>query len=123
MNMTATFEPSPIRPEISLDQLRQIDIRVGRIMAVEEIPASRKLMKLTVSFGSHTRSIVAGIKQERPQPQLLVGMQALFVVNLPRKTMAGVESEGMLFDLGYADGLLPCLAVPERTVPDGTRAG
>ena len=121
--MTATFEPSPIRPEISLDQLRQIDIRVGRIMAVEEIPESRKLMKLTVSFGSHTRSIVAGIKQERPQPQLLVGMQALFVVNLPRKTMAGVESEGMLFDLGYADGLLPCLAVPERTVPDGTRAG
>jgi len=123
MNMTATFEPSPIRPEISLDQLRQVDIRVGRIMAVEEIPESRKLMKLTVSFGSHTRSIVAGLKQERPQPQLLVGRQALFVVNLPRKAMAGVESEGMLFDLGYADGLLPCLAVPERTVPDGTRAG
>ena len=82
MNMTATFEPSPIRPEISLDQLRQIDIRVGSIMAVEEIPQSRKLMKLTVSFGSQARSIVAGIKQERPQPQLLVGMQALFVVNL-----------------------------------------
>ena len=123
MNVTAAFEPGPIRPEISLDQLRQIDIRVGGIMAVEEIPRSRKLMKLTVSFGSHTRSIVAGMKLERPQPELLVGMQALFVVNLPRKTMAGVESEGMLFDLGYADGLLPCLAVPERTVPDGTRAG
>lgn len=102
MNMTATFEPSPIRSEISLDQLGRIDIRVGRIMAVEEMPESRKL---------------------GPQPQLLVGMQALFVVNLPRKTMAGVESEGMLFDLGYADGLLPCLAVPERAVPDGTRAG
>jgi tRNA-binding protein len=37
--------------------------------------------------------------------------------------MRGVVSEGMLFDLGYADGLIPCLAMPEREVPDGTRAG
>jgi hypothetical protein len=37
--------------------------------------------------------------------------------------MAGEMSEGMLFDLGYADGLVPALAVPERAVPDGTRAG
>ncbi|MFW1499228.1 tRNA-binding protein, partial [Vibrio parahaemolyticus] len=53
----------------------------------------------------------------------IVGKQALFVVNLPPRTTRGVLSEGMLFDIGYADGLVPVLAMPERPVPDGTRAG
>jgi hypothetical protein len=37
--------------------------------------------------------------------------------------MMGEVSEGMLFDIGYADGLTPVLAVPEKSVPDGARAG
>ncbi len=87
------------------------------------MPQSAKLARLVVSFGDHTRTILAGIRKERPDPQALVGRQALFVVNLEPRKMAGEVSEGMLFDLGYADGLLPALAVPERPVPDGTRAG
>ena len=50
------------------------------------------------------------------------GKQALFVVNLEPKSMAGEVSEGMLFDIGHADGLTPVLAVPEKPVPAGTRA-
>ena len=53
----------------------------------------------------------------------IVGKQALFVVNLPSRKMAGEISEGMLFDIGYADGLKPALAVPERPMPNGSRAG
>jgi tRNA-binding protein len=87
------------------------------------VPASPKLVRLVVDFGDHTRRILAGLKKERPAPQELAGRQALFVVNLPPRPMAGEVSEGMLFDLGYADGLVPCLAVPERPVPAGTRAG
>jgi len=45
------------------------------------------------------------------------------VVNLESRKMAGELSEGMLFDLGYADGITPALAMPERPVPNGTRAG
>ena len=52
-----------------------------------------------------------------------MGRQALFVVNLEPRKMMGEVSEGMLFDLGYADGVTPGLAGPERPVPDGTRAG
>ena len=63
------------------------------------------------------------MKQERSNPRDLVGRQALFVVNLDPRTMAGEVSEGMLFDIGYADGVVPVLATPERPVPDGTRAG
>jgi tRNA-binding EMAP/Myf-like protein len=49
--------------------------------------------------------------------------QALFVVNLEPRKMAGETSEGMLFDIGAADGLLPAIAVPERPLPDGVCAG
>jgi tRNA-binding protein len=100
-----------------------IDVRVGRIDAVEDVPTSRKLVRLVVHFGDHTRRILAGLKHERGDPGELAGRQALFVVNLEPRTMAGEVSEGMLFDIGYADGLLPALAVPEREMPDGTRAG
>ena len=63
------------------------------------------------------------MKQERTDPAEIVGRQALFVVNLEPRRMMGEVSEGMLFDLGYADGVAPALAVPERPVPNGTRAG
>lgn len=112
-----------MKPVIDLSVLEQVDIRVGTIEAVREIAGSDKLMALQVSFGDHTRTIVAGIKQERVDPQEIVGRQALFVVNLAPREMRGVVSEGMLFDIGYADGVTPVLAVPEKPVPDGTRAG
>ena len=63
------------------------------------------------------------MKQERENPREIERRQALFVVNLEPRRMRGVLSEGMLFDLGYADGIAPALAVPERPVPDGARAG
>jgi len=80
-------------------------------------------MKFTVDFGDHMRSILAGIKQEREDPTEITGRQALFIVNLPERKMAGEVSQGMLFDIGYPDKLIPCLAVPEREIPNGSRAG
>ncbi len=63
------------------------------------------------------------MKQERENPRALEGQQGLFVVNLEPRKMMGVVSEGMIFDVGYADGIRPALAIPERQVPNGTRAG
>ena len=63
------------------------------------------------------------MKGERANVREIVGKQALFVINLEPKKMAGEVSEGMLFDIGYADGIPPALATPERPVPDGARAG
>jgi tRNA-binding protein len=115
--------PAPLKPVISIELLNQVDIRVGTIRSVRDVPGSDKLVQLRVSFGDHERTIVAGIKQERANPQELEGKQALFVVNLEARKMRGVVSEGMLFDIGYADSVTPVLAVPEKPVPDGTRAG
>lgn len=117
------FRPAPIKPTISFADLDRIDVRVGTIVSVEDVKGSDKLLKLTVDFGDHRRSILAGMKQEREDPHEIEGRQALFVVNLEPKKMMGEVSEGMLFDIGYADGVKPAFAVPERTVPNGTRAG
>jgi len=122
MTMTA-FKVAPTKPMISPDVLDKIDIRVGTIELVEDVEGSEKLVKLTVDFGDHKRSILAGMKQERENPKEIEGKQALFVVNLEPKKMMGQVSEGMLFDIGYADGIKPVLAVPENRVPSGARAG
>ena len=115
--------PAPIKPAITIEDLYKIDIRVGTIERVAEVPNSEKLVDLTVNFGDHHRRILAGIKKERANPKELEGRQTLFVVNLPPRKMAGLVSEGMLFDLGYADGIeSPALAVPEYPIPNGTRA-
>jgi len=115
--------PAPVKPPVSFETFAALDIRIGTIERVEALANSDKLMRLTVNFGDHLRRILAGLRKERADPQELVGRQALFVVNLPPRRMAGEDSEGMLFDLGYADGLVPKLAVPEQPVPNGTRAG
>lgn len=115
--------PAPVKPVIPIDVLHQIDVRVGTIEQALDLPRSDKLAKLIVDFGDFKRTILAGIKQERPDLRALEGRQALFVVNLEPRKMMGEVSEGMLFDLGYADGITPALAVPESPVPNGTRAG
>jgi tRNA-binding protein len=117
------MKPAEIKPIISYDDFEKIDIRVGTIEDVDDIEGADKLVKLTVDFGDHKRTIIAGIKQERNDPTAIEGKQALFVVNLEPRKMMGETSEGMLFDLGYADGITPVLATPESAVPNGTRAG
>jgi tRNA-binding protein len=116
-------KPSPIKAPIPASLLDQIDVRVGTILAVEDVPKSDKLVRLLVDFGDHQRNILSGMKQERSNPREIVGKQALFVVNLEPRKMMGEISEGMLFDIGYADGIKPVLAGPESPVPNGVRAG
>ena len=117
------FILKPVKKEISFKDFEKIDIRIGKIKKVLDIPKSQNLMKLIVDFGDHTRTIVAGIKQERENPGEIQGMQALFVVNLPEKEIFGEKSEGMLFDIGYENKIIPVLAMPEKKVPNGVSAG
>ena len=114
---------APIKELIAFEDFEKLDIRVGTIVAVTEVKKSDKLMKQTVDFGDHVRTILAGIKQERENPSEIEGKQALFVVNLPERKMVGEVSQGMLFDIGYEDKLTPCLAMPEVKMPNGCRAG
>ena len=116
--MTA-FKVASVKPTITLDVLEKVDVRVGTIELVEDVRGSDKLVKLTVNFGDHKRHILVGMKKERQNPNEIQGKQALFVVNLEPRKIMGETSEGMLFDIGYSDGIKPVLAVPEMAVHNG----
>lgn len=112
-----------MKPTIQFNDLEKLDIRVGTIEKVVDVEGSDKLVKLLVDFGDHKRIILVGMKLERSDPKEVEGKQTLFVLNLPSKVMMGIESQGMLFDIGYADHIIPVLAQPEKPVPNGTRVG
>jgi tRNA-binding protein len=114
---------APVKPTVKYEDFAKLDIRVGTIERVEDIEKSDKIVKLIVDFGDHKRQIIAGMKQERENPKEIEGKQALFVVNLEPREIMGEISEGTLFDIGYADKIIPVLAMPEKPVPPGTRAG
>ena len=113
----------PVKPTITFEDLEKLDIRVGKIEKVEDVKGSDKLIKLTVDFGSFKRTILVGMKKERENPKEIEGLQALFVINLAPKKMAGEVSEGMLFDIGYANEIAPVLAIPEKETQNGVNAG
>ena len=82
---------------ITYDDFAKLQIVVGTITAVEEVPDSNKLLKLTVDVGGETpRQILSGIKKYFSDPQVLVGVQTPFLINLETKVIAGLESQGMI---------------------------
>jgi tRNA-binding protein len=94
---------APLKSIVSSDILSKVDIRVGTIELVNDVPGSRKLVRLVVDFGDHKRRVLVGMQREHPNPKEIEGKQALFVVNLEPRKMMGEISEGMLLDIGYAD--------------------
>ena len=102
---------------ISFEDFQKLDLRIGVIMAVEEIPGSKKLLKLTVDMGEE-RTVVAGIKEHYPKENL-IGMQVLLVANLEPVKLMGVESQGMLLAAGDKDGLH--LMTPDSETTPGAR--
>ena len=106
-----------ILPEIGLDQLRQIDLRVATVVKAEAIPKAKKLLKLEVDVGQR-RTIVAGIAGDY-DPKSLVGQQIIVVANLKPAKLMGIVSNGML--LAAVDGKQCTLATLEKTVTPGTR--
>jgi tRNA-binding protein len=117
------IKPAPIKPTINYKDFSKLDIRVGTILLVEDIVKSDNLVKLTVDFGDHNRTVIVGTKKERENPKEIEGMQTLFVVNLEPREMMGELSDGMILDIGYADKISPVLAIPEKPVPNGVRLG
>jgi len=105
---------------IPIDTVAQVELRVGTIEQVEEIPKSDKLLQLAVDFGQcGKRTILAGVKKWY-KPEDLIGKQAVFVFNLKPRKMLGIESQGMMLFAESDDGQLQ-LTQPAGKVPNGTR--
>ena len=84
-----------IKDEITYDDFAKMDLRLGKVVACEEVKRSKKLLKLTVDIGSEQRTVVSGIKNWY-KPEDLVGKTVVVVANLKPVTLCGVESHGMI---------------------------
>lgn len=108
-----------VKPEVSLDDFLKLDIRVGTIVVVDEIPGSEKLWRLEVDFGDEKRQILSGIKKWYTAETLL-GRQAMFIVNLAPRMMMGLESKGMLL-AGHGENGEAVLYLFDTKIPPGTK--
>ncbi len=107
---------------ISIDDFKKVAIRVGEILSAEKVPATDKLLCLTVNLGEEKpRQIIAGIAIHFPDPTSLVGKRCMFVSNLEPRVIRGLESNGMLLAVSTDDGKFSLLE-PSGDILPGTRA-
>ena len=105
---------------IPLEEFQKIDLRVGKILEVERIAGSDKLLKLDVDLGEELgkRQLIAGIGKVY-EPESIRGRQIVIVSNLEPKMMMGLESQGMLLAADSSEG--PVLLTPAKDVLPGTK--
>ena len=90
---------------ITIDQFKQIEIRVGQVVEAENQEGSEKLIRLTVDLGEEmARTIFTGVRLYGFEAQYFLGKKFLFVTNLEPKKMMGMESQGMILAVDGADG-------------------
>lgn len=105
---------------ISFEDFAKLDMRIGTILAVAPVPDTDKLLHLSVDCGeAQPRSIVSGIKQFFTDHTDLVGMQAVFLVNLEPRTIKGIESQGMILAVTNTDEF--SLLTPAQKIAPGSR--
>ncbi len=93
-------------PEITYDDFAKCAFRVGEIVSCELVENSKKLLKFQVKIGNETRQILSGIRSTYNDPEKMIGMKVMVLVNLKPRKMAGMVSEGMLLCAENADGKL-----------------
>lgn len=111
---------------ISIEDFSKLDIRIGKIISAEKIEGTDKLLRLEVDFGPakqdslerEVRQIVSGIAQVYA-PESLIGKQCPFIVNLERRVIRGLESQGMILAVMFEEK--PVLLHPEKDVREGSK--
>jgi methionine--tRNA ligase beta chain len=107
--------------EVSFAEFQKFDFRIGKIVEATQVPESKKLIKLIVDFGSEKRQAVAGLLKYY-KPEELVGKKCVFLLNLQRRTLAGLESQCMILAAEDEAGNVVVLS-PERDIAEGSKIG
>jgi len=112
---------------ISYEEFKKMDIRIGKIVGIEPIPETDKLLRCQIDFNemdengnNKLRQIVSGIHEYYPDYSVLIGKQVLYIVNLEPRKIKGFESNGMLMAVDGIDGK-PVFLVPEIEVNNGSK--
>lgn len=107
--------------EVTFAEFENFDFRIGKVTEASPVPESKKLIKLMVDFGTEQRQAVAGI-QKYYKPQDLVGKKFVFLLNLQRRMIAGLESQCMILAAEDAAGNVSVLQ-PDRDIAEGSKIG
>ena len=109
---------APETPQISIEDFQKVQLKMGKVIAAEAVPKSKKLLKLQVDIGTETRQIVAGIATKYA-PEDIIGKLVVIVANLKPAKLMGVESQGMVLAAGdkEVEGLLSVI----ESVEPGTK--
>ena len=104
---------------ISIDDIKKLDMRLGKVLVAEAVPDSDKLIRFELDFGEEQpRQILSAIREWYSEPEALVGKMMLFVINLEPRTIRGLESQGMLLAVGEDK---PVFLIPEEQVIPGSK--
>ena len=107
--------------EITFAEFEKLDLRVGKVIEAVSIPNSKKLIKIIVDFGTEKRQAVAGLLKFY-QPEQLVGKKCVFLLNLQRRMLAGIESQCMVLAAEGSEGNATVL-IPEKDIAEGSKIG
>lgn len=112
---------------ITYEEFKRLDIRIGTIKEVKEVPETDKLLCFQLDFGEvdeggnkKLRQIVSGLHEYYPDYEKLVGRQLLYIINLEPRKIKGFESNGMLLAVDGQEGR-PIFLIPETESPAGAR--
>ena len=121
-NEAAEYKAKEIKPTVSFEDFKKLDIRVGTIKTCEKVKKANKLLKFTIDDGSGTdRTIVSGIAKFY-NPEELVGKQVCFIANFAPRKLMGIESQGMILSAENFDGSLSVTRI-DREVKPGSQVG
>jgi methionyl-tRNA synthetase len=107
--------------EITFEDFQKVDIRLGKIMEVAPVPNSKKLLRIVVDFGTEERQAIAGLSQYY-KPEELIGKMGVFVINIQRRLIAGLESQCMILAAQDEQGNVTLLQ-PEKDIVQGSKIG
>jgi methionyl-tRNA synthetase len=107
--------------EISFADFEKIELRIGKIIEATAVPESKKLIKIVVDFGSEKRQAVAGLHKYY-KPEELVDKKCVFLLNLQRRMLAGIESQCMILAAEDEAGNVTVLQ-PEKDIVEGSKIG
>ncbi|MFH1780112.1 MAG: methionine--tRNA ligase subunit beta [Candidatus Micrarchaeota archaeon] len=106
--------------EITYEDFTKLDLRVGKILEVERVEGTTRLLKLLVSLGDEERTLCAGIADYYALDELL-GKQVIVIANLAPRKIKGIESNGMLLAASTEDDSQVVLLTPEKEIKEGSK--
>ena len=108
-------------PEVSFAEFEKMEIRIGKVIEAIAVPESKKLIKMQIDFGTEKRQCIAGL-QKYYKAEEMVGKKFVFLTNLQRRMIAGLESQCMILAAEDTAGNVSVLQ-PEKDIAEGSRIG